>query len=90
MEPLNSLYKCLPPEMVHPWKTNLSEIRLTNVKSKNLEEHLEYMKRYTGQDKRFVDVKVTFSHVVRLTYSSRCVYIILAAQDFLVILFCII
>ena len=71
MEPLTSLYKVLPPEMIHPWKSNLSEIRLTNVKAKNLKEHMEFMKRHTGTDARFVDVQVTFTHPVRLTFSSR-------------------
>ena len=71
MAPVTSYYKCLPPETVFPWKSNLSDIRCTDVKAKNLEEHLEFMERYTGPNERFVDVHVTFSHSVRLTFSSR-------------------
>ena len=40
MEPVNSFYKVVPPEMIHPWKNNLSEIRVYDVKAKNLKEHL--------------------------------------------------
>ncbi len=70
-EPVNSLYKALPPEMIHPWKSNLSEIRVFDVKARNLDEHIEFMSRHTGQKDRFLDVKVTLSHPVRLTFSSR-------------------
>ena len=71
MEPVNSLYKCLPPVMIHPWKQNMSEIRVYDVKAKSLQEHLDFMKRYTGKDKRFLDVKCTLSLPVRLTFCSR-------------------
>ena len=71
MEPVNSLYKSFPPEMIQPWKANLSEIRVYDVKARNLEEHLEFMARHTGKHERFLDVKVTFSHSVRLSFCSR-------------------
>mmetsp|Transcript_11191 Transcript_11191/g.16800 ORF Transcript_11191/g.16800 Transcript_11191/m.16800 type:complete len:517 (+) Transcript_11191:94-1644(+) len=71
MEPVNSLYKCLPPEMIHPWKQNLSEIRVYDVKAKSLEEHLDFMTRHTGKDGRFLNVQCTVSLPVRLTFSSK-------------------
>lgn len=70
-EPNNSLYRSFAPEMIIPWKDNLSEIRVYDVGAKNLEEHLAFMARHTGKDKRFLDVRHTFSHAVRLTFSSK-------------------
>mmetsp|Transcript_13316 Transcript_13316/g.24990 ORF Transcript_13316/g.24990 Transcript_13316/m.24990 type:complete len:612 (+) Transcript_13316:162-1997(+) len=71
LEPSNSLYQCLPPEMVHPWKSNLSEIRVYDVKAKTLDEFMVYMYRHTGKYERFLNVQVTVSLPVRLTFSSR-------------------
>ena len=71
MDTPNSLYKALPPEMVHPWKENLSEIRAFDVTAKNLDEHLKFMECYTGKHERFIDVQVTFSHDVRLTFCNK-------------------
>jgi PPPDE putative peptidase domain. len=71
LEPCNSLYKCLPPEMIHPWKSNLSEIRVFDVQPKTLEEFMVYMNRHTGKYARFLNVQVTVSLPVRLTFSSR-------------------
>lgn len=71
LEPANSLYKCLPPEMIHPWKSNLSEIRVYDVQPKTLDEFMVYMHRHTGKFARFLNVQVTVSLPVRLTFSSR-------------------
>lgn len=69
MENNNSLYRSLPPEMIHPWKSNLSEIRVYDVNVKNLDEQLEFMEKNVGY--RFLDVQVTLSHPVRLTFCSK-------------------
>ena len=68
---MNSFYKVLPAEMIHPWKSNLSEIRAFDVKAKSLEEHLVFMKRFEGKGARFLDITVTFEHEVRLSLSSK-------------------
>lgn len=70
-EPVTELYKCFPPEMVKPWKDTLSEIRCIDVKAKNVSEYLETMKRHTGREGYFMDVRHTFSHAVRLTFCSQ-------------------
>mmetsp|Transcript_18964 Transcript_18964/g.26692 ORF Transcript_18964/g.26692 Transcript_18964/m.26692 type:complete len:516 (+) Transcript_18964:134-1681(+) len=67
----NSLYRALPPEMIAPWKSNLSELRVYDVDSKNLAEFLSFMKDHTGSEGRFLDVRHTFSHAVRLTFCSK-------------------
>jgi hypothetical protein len=66
-----ALYKALPPEMISPWLTTAAEIRAYDVEAKNLEEMKEFIEKYTGPDKRFLDPKYTFSHAARLTYRSR-------------------
>mmetsp|Transcript_12895 Transcript_12895/g.19531 ORF Transcript_12895/g.19531 Transcript_12895/m.19531 type:complete len:615 (+) Transcript_12895:153-1997(+) len=70
-EPINSMIKCFPPEMVKPWKDTLSELRCIDVRAKNLREYLGFMKLHTGKDKRFIDVRHTFSHAVRLTFCTK-------------------
>lgn len=70
-EPIPSLYKLFHPEMILPWKDTLSEIRCIDVPAKSLEDFLSFMKEYTGKDKRFLDVQVTFSHDVRLSFNYR-------------------
>ena len=66
------LYRNIQPEMVTPWKDNLSEIRVHDVPVRNLDEFkTDFMERYTGSHERFLDVQYTFSHKVRLTFSSK-------------------
>jgi hypothetical protein len=67
----NSLYKSMPPAMIHPWSDDFSEIRVTNVPASNLNDHLEFMKLHTGKNERFLDVRHTFSHDVRLSFSCK-------------------
>lgn len=67
----SSLYKAMPPEMIHPWKVDKSEIRCFDINVQSLSMFLMYMKKYTGQDKRFIDVHHTFSHEVRLSFCAR-------------------
>lgn len=59
------------PEMIHPWSDDFSEIRATNVPAKNVKDHLEFMKKHTGKNERFLDVRHTFSHDVRLSFSCK-------------------
>uniref|UniRef100_A0A7S1UNC8 Uncharacterized protein n=1 Tax=Grammatophora oceanica TaxID=210454 RepID=A0A7S1UNC8_9STRA len=78
-EPVNGLYKALPPEMISPWLATDAEIRCYDVESKNLDEFKEFVAQYEGQDKRFVDPQFSFSHPVRLTFRSRghiCQYLL--------------
>jgi hypothetical protein len=49
----------------------LSEIRCIDVPAKNVSEYLEFMAGHTGRDKRFMDVRLTFSHAVRLTFCTQ-------------------
>lgn len=70
-EPVTSLYKCMPPEMICPWMTSAAEIRCYDVPVRNLSEMKEYVATYTGRDKRFIDPHYSFSHAARLTYRSR-------------------
>lgn len=57
--------------MISPWLTTAAEIRCYDVKAKNLNEMKEYIKKYTGPDKRFLDPHYTFSHPARLTFRNR-------------------
>ncbi|KAL7556949.1 hypothetical protein ACA910_005298 [Epithemia clementina (nom. ined.)] len=68
---ISSLYKALPPEMICPWRMSSAEIRCLDVSSKNLDEFKEYIARYEGKDKRFVDPHFSFSHPARLTFRSK-------------------
>lgn len=67
----NSLYKQMPKELVHPWIDYLSEIRMINVRAKNVQEFLNFMNSHLGKHERFLDVQHTFSHDVRLSFSSK-------------------
>lgn len=66
---VTSLYTALPDEMIQPWLTSASEIRLFDVPSKNLDEFKEFIEKHVGS--RFADPHYTFSHQARLTYRSR-------------------
>lgn len=65
------MYKHFPPEMVCPWLTNATEVRAYDLNAKNLEEFKEYVKKYEGKGKRFVDPRFNFSHSCRLTFRSK-------------------
>jgi hypothetical protein len=70
--PYSQIYAAFPSELVLPWKTTLSEIRVTNVPFKNKDDLIEnYMKTYEGRQGRFVDTNCSFSHEVRLTFNLR-------------------
>lgn len=68
---ITGLYRALPPEMVMPWKSHLSEIRCIDVPARNLDEFKSFMARHGGHEGRFVDPHYTFSHDVRLTFRSK-------------------
>lgn len=68
---VTELYKTLPPEMIGPWLTTAAEIRCYDVKAKNLYELQDYIEKYNGPDKRFLDPHYTFSHPARLTFRTR-------------------
>ena len=70
-DPVTELYKSMPPELISPWLTTAAEIRCFDVEAKTLDEMKEFMEKYIGPDKRFVDPQYTFSHPARLTSRSR-------------------
>ena len=65
------IYKAMPSEMIQPWLTTRSEIRVLDVKARDLPEFQAYIAKYTGSTKRFLDPHYTFSHDVRLTFRSK-------------------
>eukprot|EP00978_Attheya_sp_CCMP212_P021557 scaffold63082_cov54-Attheya_sp.AAC.2 len=68
---VTSLFEAMPPEMVGPWSSHITEGRFYDVPVSGLEEFMQYMKKYTGSDKRFLDPKCTFSHQARLSFRSK-------------------
>jgi len=70
-EDVTELYKALPPEMISPWLTTAVELRCYDVAAQNLLEIKEFIEKYTGPNKRFLDPQVTFSHPARLSYRNR-------------------
>jgi len=71
-KPHSALYAAFAPEMVLPWKSTLSEIRVTNVPFRNKDDFMEhYMNKYEGHQGRFVDTNCSFSHEVRLSFHRR-------------------
>jgi hypothetical protein len=70
-EPMPSLYKAMPSELVQPWVLDCAEIRVTDHASKSVDEFLTWMQSYEGMDKRFIDIRKTHSGQVRLTYRSQ-------------------
>jgi len=80
VKPFSQLYAALPPEMVSPWKSSMSEIRLHDVPFKNVDTFItNFMRPYEGPSGRFVDIQHSFYNEVRLTYNSRsnmCTYLL--------------
>ena len=64
-EPVSELYKAMPPELISPWLTTAAELRAFDVEAKTLDEMKDFIEKYTGPDKRFVDPQYTFSHPAR-------------------------
>merc|ERR1712194_513862 len=70
--PHSQLCAAIPLELVLPWKNTLSEIRVTNVPYRNKDDFVtNYMKQYEGPQGRFMDISVSFSNEVRLTFNAR-------------------
>jgi len=70
-EVTNGLNNCLPSELIAPMRSSLMELRCTDVAAKSVDEHLAYMNFHTGKHNRFLDVQLTFSHTVRLSFNSQ-------------------
>lgn len=74
-EPMNRLRRDFPPEMICPWRMTQSEIRCYDVPAKNLNEFRTFMSQYNEAapttERRFTDVRYTFSHPARLTFRSK-------------------
>lgn len=68
-EPTTALYRALPSEMIQPWNSSASEIRVYDVAARNLDEFKEYIEKYNGS--RFSDPHYTFSHPARLSFCSK-------------------
>ena len=60
-----------PPEMVCPWLTTAAEVRCYDVEAKSLDEMKEFVAKYEGPDKRFMDPQYTFSHPATLYFRSK-------------------
>ena len=74
-EPMNRLLRDFPPEMICPWRMTQSEIRCYDVPAKNLSEFRTFMSQYSeaapATQRRFIDVRCTFTHPARLTFRSK-------------------
>ncbi|KAI2499942.1 hypothetical protein MHU86_14563 [Fragilaria crotonensis] len=70
-EPNNLLSQHMPEELKGPWRTSAGEIRCYDVPQANITEFMEYMDRFKGNDARFVDPQITFSHKARLSFRSK-------------------
>lgn len=67
----NLLSRYMPPELIGPWRTSAGEIRCYDLPQTTIQEFMAYMERFKGNDARFVDPQVTFSHVARLTSRTK-------------------
>eukprot|EP00941_MAST-03F_sp_MAST-3F-sp1_P002280 g2280.t1 len=72
LEESTELYRAMPREMIMPWKGKYAEIRVHDVKAKNVEEFQNFLQKYEGTELRFLDC--TFAHhsnEVRLHHRKR-------------------
>lgn len=67
----NKLFQAYPPELIQPWLDNKAEIRGYDVEARDFEEFKQFVLKYEGNDKRFVDPVFNFSHEARLTFRSK-------------------
>jgi hypothetical protein len=67
----NLLSQHVPDEMIGPWRTAAGEIRCYDVLQTNLDEFMAYLELHKGNEARFVDPQITFSHVARLTFRTK-------------------
>ena len=65
------LYRCMPPEMIRPWKGKYAEIRCHDIAAKNVEEFKAFVEQYTGPKLRFLDMHYGYNGPVRLSYRKR-------------------
>lgn len=65
------LYRHFPGELVGPWKSDLAEIRCTDVEAKNKLQFEDYFAQYTGPQQRFLAPEIYRSEEVRLTHRSQ-------------------
>ena len=69
-EPITTLYRILPPEMISPWRETSGEIRCFDVKARNLSEFKEYVTKYEGPNERFLDPHYS-SFPARLSFRRK-------------------
>jgi hypothetical protein len=70
-EPSNLLSKHMPDELKGPWRTSAGEIRCYDVPQTNITEFMQYMEHFKGNNARFVDPQITFSHKARLSFRTK-------------------
>ena len=61
----------MPGCMKAPWNSTKSEIRITDLAAKDIEEFKAYLAKYTGPTKRFLDVSVYDSSAVKISNRSH-------------------
>jgi len=66
-----ALGSVMPKCMIMPWKTDLAEIRCSDVEARNLTEFQHYVSAYTGPSGRFIDPHFQHSAPVRLCNRSQ-------------------
>jgi len=66
-----ALGSVMPPCMIMPWKTDLAEIRCSDVEARSFTEFQHYVSAYIGPSKRFVDPHFQHSGPVRLCNRSQ-------------------
>lgn len=67
-----AIYRAMSPEMILPWRTDQSEVRIYDLHhSATVQDFLKFMNLYSGAEKRFLDIQIVQSHRVRLTHRSK-------------------
>ena len=65
------LYNAMPPALKHPWRSDMSEVRILDVAATSIDEFRTYLGRYTGPKSRFLDPQIAASSDVKLTHRSQ-------------------
>merc|ERR1719214_218590 len=61
----------MPECMIAPWRTDLSEIRVTDHPARNLDEFKRFMDEHTGPTKRFLAPEIARSTDVKMSFRSQ-------------------
>ena len=66
-----ALYSAMPPELKLPWNSRMAELRLLDVKARDLGEFEQYLARHTGPTRRFLDPTIVESAPCRLSHRTH-------------------